>query len=427
VFCTKCGTELPDDSQFCRKCGQSLTGAASTAQTTRTVVAKPKPYVSLVLIAVGGVILLLVVGWFVNDLRQKKTTSNVPAKSVQSSATPPGNAANTTEQSVSTAPSVPRLLSSPTEQPAPTPSIPRVLSSQEIYQRESAGIFLIETYDDEGRKRGTGSGFVVSLDGTAITNYHVIRGASRAAVRFSDGTVGSVDGVASYDKNRDLSVIQVTPPPQTVLEIGDSASVQVGDKVVAIGSPLGLENTMSEGIVSALRDGMIQISAPISPGSSGGAVLDEHGKAVGVSSSQIIGGQNLNFAIPINWVKPYLNGQTPRPLSDVAAENTVIENVLDGSVTILPRQARTWNITVNPNNISNAEVHGQISSTGGADGKITLMLVYQGQPIFSCRERVCEIHQSIARPGIYTLILDNRISPIFGRAVTGQISLKYAR
>jgi hypothetical protein len=82
---------------------------------------------------------------------------------------------------------------------------------------------------------------------------------------------------------------------------------------------------------------------------------------------------------------------------------------------------------VNPNTMSNAEVHGQVSSTGGMDGKITLALYFQGQPIFSCRETTCEIHQSIVTPGVYTLILDNRISPIFARSVTGQISLKYVK
>jgi hypothetical protein len=141
----------------------------------------------------------------------------------------------------------------------------------------------------------------------------------------------------------------------------------------------------------------------------------------------MVAGQNLNFAIPINWAKPYLSRQSPRPLSDVAAENTVTENVIDGSVTIPQAQARTWNIVVNPNKMSNAEVHGQVSSTGGMDGKITLALYFQGQPIFSCRERACEIHQSIVYPGIYTRSLDNRISPIFERAVTGQISFKYVK
>lgn len=414
MFCTKCGTELPDDSQFCRKCGQSLAVGVGPAGPAATLtLAKPKPpYASpRFLAAGGGVIILLVAVWGINGLRQKKTTSSGSVESIQSSATSnAGSSANNSEEST-----------------PPAPSVPRLLSPQEIYQSESAGMILIETYDDEGRKRELGSGFVVSSDGTAITNYHVIRGASRATVKFGDGTVGSVNGVASYDKNRDLAVIQVTPPPTTVLEIGDSDRVQVGDKVVAIGSPLGLQNTMSVGIVSALRSGVIQMSDPISPGSSGGAVFDEHGKVVGVAAAYVAGGQNLNFAIPINWAKPYLNGQSPRPLSDVAAENTVTESVINGSLSIPAKQVQTWNITVNPNTMSNAEVHGQVSSAGGMDGKITLALYFQGQPIFSCRETTCEIHQTIVNPGVYTVILDNRISPIFARTVTGQISLKYVR
>jgi len=396
MFCPRCGAELPDDSQFCRKCGQSLTALSATRRTA----AKPRLLIALSV----GVIVLLALVWFASDLRRKVTPSHQP-QSTSSSVTPVTPAATSA---------------------FPIPSTP-VLTSEEIYKGESPGMLLIETYDDEGRKRGLGSGFSVASDGTTITNYHVIRGASRATVKFTDGTVGSVSGVEAYDPGRDLAVIQVTPAPSTVLEVGDSDKLQVGDKIVAVGSPLGLQNTMSEGIVSALRNGVIQISAPISPGSSGGAVFDEHGKVVGVSAAQMVAGQNLNFAIPINWAKPYLNGQSPRPLSDIAAENTVTQDVFTGSMTIERQQARSWNITVDPNHMSNAEVHGQISSVGGADGKITLMLAYQGRPIFSCRERVCEIHQTISSPGVYMLILDNRISPIFARTVTGQIALKYVK
>jgi S1-C subfamily serine protease len=246
-------------------------------------------------------------------------------------------------------------------------------------------------------------------------------------VKFGDGTVGSVEGVDAYDRDRDVAVIRLAPPPKTVLEIGDSDKVQVGERVVAIGSPLGLQNTMSVGIVSAIRNGVIQMSNPISPGSSGGAVLNQYGKVVGVSVATIAQGQNLNFAIPINWAKPYLNAGTARPLSDIAAENTVTEDVLNGSVTIPAGQARTWNITVSPNKMSNAEVNGQVTSTGGMDAKITLALYYQGSAIFSCRETACEIHQGTPAAGAYTLTLDNRTSSLFARTVTGRISLKYVK
>ena len=176
MFCNKCGTELPDDSQFCRKCGQSLTVGPTAQGPMGAAPSIPKPpHGSLRLLAViGGALVLFLSGWFINSQWQKKTTPNQPT---QSSATAnAGGPANSPEQ------------------PAfPATSAPRPLSPQEIYQSESGGMALIETYDDDGRKRELGSGFVVSSDGTAITNYHVIRGAYRATVKFSDGTVGSVD------------------------------------------------------------------------------------------------------------------------------------------------------------------------------------------------------------------------------------------
>jgi S1-C subfamily serine protease len=412
MFCHKCGTELPDDSLFCRKCGQSLALDSTPKPPTEATPGEPRPPHDrlLFLTVIAGALVLFLGGWLINSQWQKRATPAGPART-QSNAT-----AN------SGAPA--RNVERPT---LPTTSEPRLLSPQEIYQSESGGMALIETYDDEGRKRELGSGFVVASDGTTVTNYHVIRGAYRAMVKFNDGTVGSVDGVDAYDQNRDLAVIRLTPAPKTVLEIGDSDRVQVGDKIVAIGSPLGLQNTMTVGIVSAIRSGVIQMSAPISPGSSGGAVFDQYGKVVGVSVAFIAQGQNLNFAIPINWVKPYLNSGTPRPLFEVAAENTVTQDALNGSVTIPAGQVRSWNITVNPNKMSNAEVHGEISSTGGMDGKITLALYYQGQPVFACRERACAIHQEIANPGVYNLVLDNRASRVFARTVTGQVSLKYVK
>jgi S1-C subfamily serine protease len=304
-----------------------------------------------------------------------------------------------------------KQATTPEVTPEPPP-VPKTLSPQDIFQMASGGVTLIEVFDDEGHKRGQGSGFVVSSDGMTLTNYHVIRGAARATAKFADGTTSDVNGVVSYDAVRDVAVITLVSPAKTVLELGDSDSVQVGAKLVAIGSPLGFQNTLSEGIVSGVRDGRIQMSDPISPGSSGGAVFDSYGKVVGISVSTVAQGQNLNFAVPIDWAKPYLNGGTPRTLAEVAAENTVIQDVLNGSVTIPAGHVTSWNITVNPNVMSDAEVHGQVSSTGGMDGKITLAL--QNRPIYACRETACAIHQDISFPGSYALLLDNRISPVFG-------------
>jgi hypothetical protein len=190
---------------------------------------------------------------------------------------------------------------------------------------------------------------------------------------------------------------------------------------------MGFQNTLSEGIISGLRNGLIQMSAPISPGSSGGPLFDRHGNVVGISVAFAKGGENLNFAVPINWAKAYLDTESLQTLAEVAAGNTVTEDVFNGTVTIPAKQLRAWNINLDPNRMSNAEVHGQINSAGGLDGKITLALYYQGQPLYSCHASACAIHQEVTGAGTYVLALDNRISPVFGRTVTGQISLKYVR
>jgi S1-C subfamily serine protease len=398
MFCPKCGKELPDDSQFCLKCGHALIAAPSEP---KQAVKRPALAVPL---AIGA--LLLVAAFVIWRVFIYHPLPQSPASMLQSTPTKQAD----------------QTKAAPVQQPAP-----RTMTPQDIFRMASGAMVLIEGFDDEGRKRQQGSAFVVSTDGTAITNYHVIRGATRATGKYEDGTWSEVSGVVGYDPLRDVAVIHLSNPPKTFLNLGDSGTVQVGQRIVAIGSPLGLQNTLSVGIVSGVRNGVIQMTDPISPGSSGGAVFDPAGNVIGISVATIALGQNLNFAVPINWAKPYLNSTNVRPLKDVAAENSVTEDVLSGTVTIPAAQVRSWNITLNPNVMSDAEVHGEITSSGGMDGKITLALYFNNQPLYTCRSNSCAIHQPMTAAGTYVLILDNRISPIFGRTVTGQISLKYAK
>jgi hypothetical protein len=261
-----------------------------------------------------------------------------------------------------------------------------------------------------------------------ITNYHVIRGAYRATTKFGDGTFAPVLGVVAYDPDHDVAVIKVQATSPPTLKLGSSDSIRVGEHVAAIGSPLGFQNTVSEGIVSGLRGSVIQMSTPISPGSSGGPVLDPAGEVVGISVATITTGQNLNFAVPINWAKRYLGGAPPRSLAEVAQENTVIQPIMSGSVSVPAGQTRNWQITFNPNAMSNAEVHGEISSTGGFGGRVTLSLYYGNQLLYKGqRKNACAIHEDLSRPGIYTLVLDNQDSMMFAREVTGQIQLSYVK
>ena len=159
-----------------------------------------------------------------------------------------------------------------------------------------------------------GSGFLVSSDGAIATNYHVIASGNVAVVKFADGTVLPVDGVLATDKVHDLAVIKVHGKTFQTLTLGNSDQIQVGEEVVAIGNPLGLELTVSNGILSGVRitkeeDKFLQTTAPISHGSSGGPLFNMFGEVVGVNALYLEGGESLNFAIPVNDVINLLHNQ----------------------------------------------------------------------------------------------------------------------
>jgi hypothetical protein len=365
--------------------------------------------------AVAGLLLVLYLGSKYDISFHKKST---PGQSLTS--TPPP------EEETSNRGAAPKKTGAASPQPIPVQ--PRVLSTEELFQIASPAVILVEIYDEEGHKRGLGSGFAVSSDGSVVTNYHVIRGASRATAKFGDGTFATVSGVVAYDPDHDVAVIKIQGASPPTLKLGNSDSLRVGDHVVAIGSPLGLQNTFSEGIVSALRGGLVQMSAPISPGSSGGPVLNTAGEVVGISVATVTAGQNLNFAVPVNWAKRYLGQTSPRSLTEVAQENTVSQSILAGPISIPAGQAQRWMVQINPNVMSSAELHGQIHSTGGFGGQVTLSLYFGNQLVYNCpRQTDCVIHEDLPRGGTYTLVLDNTGSAMFAREVSGKIDLRYVK
>src|ERR1700694_873091 len=157
-----------------------------------------------------------------------------------------------------------------------------------------------------------GSGFLVSPDGVIVTNYYVIETGSITNVKFNYGTVFPVDGVLAADRVRDLGIIKIHGKTFRTLTLGNSDQIQVGEEVVAIGNPLSLESTVSNGIVSGMRTSkeqggkFLQTTAPISPGSSGGPLFNMAGEVVGINTMYLEGGENLNFAIPSNDAKRLL-------------------------------------------------------------------------------------------------------------------------
>jgi V8-like Glu-specific endopeptidase len=207
---------------------------------------------------------------------------------------------------------VPLLLAAMSAQNAPSTTKGRHLDIPAISREANGAIVSIVMSDKEGHPIAQGSGFFISKDGRLVTNYHVIKNGSSAVVKRPDGAFFVVDGVLASDKDRDVAIVKVNGNSFKALTLGDSDRLQVGEEVVAIGNPLSLESTVSNGIVSAIRtiedEGgkFVQITAPISPGSSGGPLFNMAGEVVGITTSHIKGGENLNFAIPINAVKPTL-------------------------------------------------------------------------------------------------------------------------
>jgi S1-C subfamily serine protease len=180
------------------------------------------------------------------------------------------------------------------------------LTAEQIAEKATPSVVLIRV------PAGLGSGFVVSNDGRIVTNYHVIRGAKQATVVTADGREFKDVELMAADPGHDLAVLRIGAHGLRALALGDSAIAKPGEHVVAIGHPLGLGNTVSDGLLSAVRvispqRTLLQISAPISPGSSGGPVFNDRGEVIGISTLLISGGQNLNFAVPINAVKPLLD------------------------------------------------------------------------------------------------------------------------
>ena len=154
-----------------------------------------------------------------------------------------------------------------------------------------------------------GTGFIISSDGKILTNYHVIEGATSGTATLSNNSKYNIDYVLGYSKpkdfgDKDLAVIKINATNLPVCTLGDSDRIQVGDKVVTIGNPLGIQNVVSEGIISKIWEtGLIQITAPISPGNSGGPLFNMDGEVIGINTFQYAKGQNLNVALPINWLK----------------------------------------------------------------------------------------------------------------------------
>jgi S1-C subfamily serine protease len=214
-----------------------------------------------------------------------------------------------------------------------TTSAERGLTAHDIYVRDAPGVVHIRSVvkasassSPFGTDRGgeaTGTGFVIDGDGHILTNFHVVADATSVSVGFDDNRVVSAR-VLGTDATNDLALLRVDTAGLKLapLQLGDSKTAQVGDPVLAIGNPFGLDRTLTTGVVSALQreisapngftiQHVIQTDAPINPGNSGGPLLDAAGRVIGINSQIITGGSGegnvgIGFAVPINTARRLL-------------------------------------------------------------------------------------------------------------------------
>jgi S1-C subfamily serine protease len=308
----------------------------------------------------------------------------------------------------------------------------------EIYSHDGPGVAFIESTEapeetsaplnpfEEGESRGggiaTGSGFLIDNEGHILTNNHVVEGATKVEVRLGSSDTSHEAEVVGADPATDVALLKIDVPAaqQHPLSLGNSAKVEVGDPVVAIGNPFGLDRTVTAGIVSALQrqiqapngfsiSHVIQTDAAINPGNSGGPLIDSEGRVIGINSQIQTGGGTdgnvgIGFAVPIN---------TAREVAEQIEKNGKVEHayigISGGSVT--PALAKALKLPVEKGVLVNEVVKDSPADKAGVEGgdteatiegvKVTLggdiITEVDGKPIGSMEDVINAVNS--AQPG----------------------------
>jgi S1-C subfamily serine protease len=263
----------------------------------------------------------------------------------------------------------------------------------QIYRHDGGGVAFIEAErpaepspfnpfgEPEGGGVATGSGFVIDTDGHIVTNNHVVEGADRIEVKLGSSDETHEAKLVGADPATDVALLEVDVPADQLhpLPLGDSSKIEVGEPVVAIGNPFGLDRTVTSGIVSALQrqiqapngfsiSHVIQTDAAINPGNSGGPLIDSEGRVIGINSQIQTGGGDGNvgigFAVPIN---------TAREVVEQLEEHGKVEHAymgIEGS-TISPELARALQLPVKQGVLVNEVVKGGPADDAGVEGGAT--------------------------------------------------------
>ncbi|HEY3418703.1 MAG TPA: S1C family serine protease [Armatimonadota bacterium] len=243
------------------------------------------------------------------------------------------------------------------------------LTTAQIAEQALPAVVAITVKTADGEVNGSGT--IIDGNGTILTCFHLIERAKSAFAKFSNGGYFPVRGMLGFNPAQDIGVLQIQGKALPTLPLGDSAAVKPGEKVVAIGCPRGLDYTVSDGIVSAIRkvgdcpeaikkellksgrkeeDELIQFTAPISPGNSGGPLLDSQGRIIGIVIIGVTIADNVYFAVPINAAKPLLSNQVVTKFGEIdlsaigGPKQTVAPRTKDFGISDLETVSLTYTI-----------------------------------------------------------------------------------
>lgn len=310
------------------------------------------------------------------------------------------------------------LAATPQVQARPqAPSQP--FDSAQITKKISPGVVLIKGTASSGDEI-LGTGFIISSDGKIGTNLHVVESLKNGGVQLASGEKFDSFSVLAFDARKDIAIIKIPGFDLPTVALGNSNNVQVGEPVLAVGSPLGLQGTVTTGVVSSLRDDptgggfkVLQTDASVNPGNSGGPLVNRQAEVIGIVTYKIRGGENLNFAIPVNYLRGLVDSPgTAMSLDDMRVKlsssgadvfksdsfPTRWRSLLSGTTKIIRRDGDTIYVeTLLPEAQKNAGCFNLAELQKKGD-------VFSGKGRYSC---VCQYTKGL---GGYARTLTNRVT-----------------
>jgi S1-C subfamily serine protease len=299
--------------------------------------------------------------------------------------------------------------------------------SAQITKKISPGVVLIKGTASSGEILGTG--FIISSDGKIATNLHVVESLKNGGVQLASGEKFDSFSILAFDARKDIAVIKIPGFDLPTVALGNSNNVQVGEPVLAVGSPLGLQGTVTTGVVSSMRDDptgggfkVLQTDASVNPGNSGGPLVNRQAEVIGIVTFKIRGGENLNFAIPINYLRGLVDSSpgTAMSLDDMRVKlsgsgadvfksdsfPTRWRSLLTGTTKIIRRDGDTIYVeTLLPEAEKNAGCFNLAELQKKGD-------VFSGKGRYSC---VCQYTKGL---GVYARTFTNRVSDETAEEIT---------